>query len=148
MIYGLGSLDYIVLAKVFRLQRYQDFIGEILSSFGVNVTMIVLQLISFILIFLIQFFMIVTVAYLSISLSSTVLQNKKFKGVVSFMLFAVLIVAIEFIASKLPTIGSTSQITSLGRMMIHILPQIGLYLFVMIASFIGSGLLLGKKISL
>ena len=51
----------------------------------------------------------ITIAYLAVSLSSTVLQNKKIKGVVSFILFVALYVLVSYIAYKLPHLGKNVQ---------------------------------------
>ena len=97
---------------------------------------------------LIQFFTMITVAYLAVSLSSTVLQNKKIKGVVSFVLFVVIYVLMSYIAFKLPHLGEGMQATTMLEAIYAYLPQFTLYLVCMIGSYIGSAALLSKKISL
>ena len=97
---------------------------------------------------LIHFFTLITVAYLAVSLSSTVLQNKKIKGVVSFVLFVVIYVLMSYIAFKLPHLGEGMQATTMLEAIYASLPQFTLYLVCMIGSYIGSAALLSKKISL
>ena len=90
----------------------------------------------------------ITIAYLAVSLSSTVLQNKKIKGVVSFILFVVLYVLVSYIAYKLPHLGKNVQVETMLDAMYKNIPQLILYVVCMIGSYIGSATLLSKKISL
>ena len=95
--------------------------------------------------FLINFFTVVVVAYLAITLSATALQNKKFKGLVSFVLFLAIMAALEWGTSLLPT-GEARD--SLVRAMLSAWPRYAAYLGVMVGSFWLSAWLLEHKVSL
>ncbi len=123
-------------------------LNGILGTNGSSLGEIVANLAAFIVVVLIQFFTMITVAYLAVSLSSTVLQNKKIKGVVSFVLFVVIYVLMSYIAFKLPHLGEGMQATTMLEAIYASLPQFTLYLVCMIGSYIGSAALLSKKISL
>lgn len=145
----LGVIDYNLAVNTYELSELVDFTVDIMLSFGYSLPIILLNLLCYIIMFLIEFFFMVTLAYLAISLCSTVLQNKKGKGLVSVILYIILMVAITYIADKIPHIyGSGENIDTMGRLIINQLPQIILYALCMAGSFIGSAALLDKKISL
>lgn len=123
-------------------------LNGILGTNGSSLGEIVANLAAFIVVVLIQFFTMITIAYLAVSLSSTVLQNKKIKGVVSFVLFVALYVLMSYIAYKLPHLGSGMQAGTMLEAIYASLPQLILYVVCMIGSYIGSATLLSKKISL
>lgn len=123
-------------------------LNEILGTTGSSLGAVVANLVGFIVVLLIQFFTMITIAYLAVSLSSTVLQNKKIKGVVSFVLFVVLYVLMSYIAYKLPTLGKGMQAGNMLEAIYAAIPQLILYVVCMIGSYIGSATLLSKKISL
>ena len=100
------------------------------------------------LVFLIQFFMTITLAYLAVSVCSTILQTKKIKGFISFVLFIVFYVILSVIASKIPHLSNPGPDATFMEAMYAMIPQIALYFVVMVASYIGSSVLLEKKISL
>lgn len=123
-------------------------LNDILGTTGSSLGAVVANLVGFIVVLLIQFFTMITIAYLAVSLSSTVLQNKKIKGVVSFVLFVVLYVLISYIAYKLPHLGKGMQAGNMLEAIYATIPQLILYVVCMIGSYIGSATLLSKKISL
>lgn len=144
----LTVVDYSLAAQIYGFESLLDMLKELLSAFGYSMTQILINVLAYVLVMLIEFFMIITVAYFAISLCSTVLQNKKSKGFVSFLLFIVLIVIISIIAAKLPRLYEYSEIDTFLQSLYASLPQLILYVVCMVGSFIGSGLLLDKKISL
>lgn len=123
-------------------------LNGILGTNGSSLGTIIANLAAFIVVVLIQFFTMITIAYLAVSLSSTVLQNKKIKGVVSFVLFIVIYVLMSYVAFKLPHLGAGMQATTMLDAIYASLPQFTLYTICMIGSYIGSAVLLSKKISL
>ncbi len=123
-------------------------LNDILGTTGSSLGAVVANLVGFIVVLLIQFFTMITIAYLAVSLSSTVLQNKKIKGVVSFVLFVVLYVLMSYIAYKLPHLGKGMQAGNMLEAIYANIPQLILYVVCMIGSYIGSATLLSKKISL
>ena len=94
---------------------------------------------------MISFYFVVVLAYFAISLSSTVFQNKKFKWVVSSIIFIALYALIGYISFKLPTIGDP---TTLSEAFLAELPVLAFYLVCIIGGYVGSAVLLEKKISL
>lgn len=144
----LGVVDYSFAAKQYGLDSIIEMIEYLFESSDISLTSVLLNVLVFVIILLIEFFMTITVAYFAISLCSTALQNNKFKGFVSFVLFIVLTIVINIISSKLPTLLDFNEAETFLQLMYSALPQIGLYIVVMIGSFIGSGMLLDKQISL
>ena len=70
-------------------------LDDILGTRGLSIGSVIANVAGFIVVALIQFYTMITIAYLAVSLSSTVLQNKKIKGVVSFILFVALYVLVK-----------------------------------------------------
>ena len=123
-------------------------LDDILGTRGLSIGSVIANVAGFIVVALIQFYTMITIAYLAVSLSSTVLQNKKIKGVVSFILFVALYVLVSYIAYKLPHLGKNVQVETMLDAMYKNIPQLILYVVCMIGSYIGSATLLTKKISL
>ena len=146
---ALGVVDYIAIAEAFNTDSILDMFEELLTVFGYDLTSILLSILGFVIIFLIQFFMTVTMAYFAISLSCTILQNSKAKGFISLIFFVIFYVVISVIASKLPLLDIPSDTGgSLAWELYETLPQIILYTVCMVACYLGSSVLLDKKISL
>lgn len=145
-----GMLDWEIAADVYNFDNLFETVKMLFEAFGSSLTEILLGFAAYVVVILIQFYMVVTLAYFAISLSSTVLQSKKVKGVVSFLLFVVLYVIISFIADKLPTLTPLSGMhtESMLSLLYSDLPMIILYVICMLLCYIGSGALLDKKISL
>lgn len=95
--------------------------------------------------FLINFYTIVMIAYLAITLSATVLQNKKIKGLLSFLIFVAVMVALQWGVSKFPHPNYYSTYT---KAIFSVWPQYLVFLAVIIGSFSLSAWLLNKKVSL
>ncbi len=95
--------------------------------------------------FLINFFTVVVVAYLAITLSATALQNKKLKGLVSFVIFLAVMTALEWGTSLLPDGGVHK---SLADAMLDAWPRYAAYLAAMVGAFWLSAWLLDHKVSL
>jgi hypothetical protein len=85
------------------------------------------------------------VAYLAITLSATALQNRKFKGVVSFVLFVALIVALEWGVAQYPDVEYAD---GLARGLLADWPSYVTFLAAIAGSFALSTYLLEKKVSL
>lgn len=151
MLVLLGMADYSLAAKTYHFDGLVDVLKMMLESIGANTTAIVGGIFIFIVAFLVQFFMTTTLGYLAISLSATVLQNKKIKGFISFVVFCVLLGCVNGIAMCLPNMKNLSEMTqrtSMWDQLVYMLPQLGLYVVVMIICYVTSSMLLEKKISL
>ena len=95
--------------------------------------------------FLINFFTVVVVAYLAITLSATALQNKKLKGLVSFVLFVAIMTALEWGTSLITSSVAPSSVLDA---LLAAWPKYAVYLGVMLGSFALSAWLLDNKVSL
>lgn len=86
LIFLLLTVNYNMLANEYSLNDFTTVFNVMLRTLGTDYTLgtllllVLVQIISM----LVNFFMIVTVAYLAISLSTTILQNSKAKGFLSF----------------------------------------------------------------
>ena len=90
VIFGLLTLDLSLAYSTYdSIDTFYDFLSNILEMGGYSLGGVILRLLAFILVFLIQFFMTITLAYLAVSVCSTILQTKKIKGFISFVLFIV-----------------------------------------------------------
>ena len=149
VIFGLLTLDLSLAYSTYdSIDTFYDFLSNILELGGYSLGGVILRLLAFILVFLIQFFMTITLAYLAVSVCSTILQTKKIKGFISFVLFIVFYVILSVIASKIPHLSNPGPNATFMEAMYAMIPQIALYFVVMVASYIGSSVLLEKKISL
>lgn len=149
VIFGLLTLDLSLAYSTYdSIDTFYDFLSNILEMGGYSLGGVILRLLAFILVFLIQFFMTITLAYLAVSVCSTILQTKKIKGFISFVLFIVFYVILSVIASKIPHLSNPRPNATFMEAMYAMIPQIALYFVVMVASYIGSSVLLEKKISL
>ena len=95
-------------------------LDEILGTRGLSIGSVIANVAGLIAIALIQFYTMITIAYLAVSLSSTVL----------------------------PHLGKNVQVETMLDAMYKNIPQLILYVVCMIGSYIGSATLLSKKISL
>ena len=149
VIFGLLTLALSLAYSTYdSIDAFYDFLSNILEMGGYSLGGKFLRLLAFILVFLIQFFMTITLAYLAVSVCSTILQTKKIKGFISFVLFIVFYVILSVIASKIPHLSNPGPDATFMEAMYAMIPQITLYFVVMVASYIGSSVLLEKKISL
>ncbi|MEA4896689.1 hypothetical protein ACH6CV_12650 [Bacillota bacterium Meth-B3] len=146
---GTAAWDFTLLRRTF---PQIDLGGIMLEQVLKNMSSIDLQTVltviaAMALDFLINFFTVVTIAYLAITLSATVLQNKKFKGFLSFLIFVGLMAALQWGAAQLP--GTVIQPGhSFPDVVLGAWPRYVAYLGAMVGSFALSAWLLEKKVSL
>jgi len=95
---------------------------------------------KFILLLLIGFAIFITTAFVSITISSTVLANKRFKGLVSFAVFIALNLVFAWISNNILATDIWSNS--------YFLISMGINLIFLIATYLGTAWLLEKKISL
>ena len=142
-----GILDLNMLVKFY--DEEVDFIKmfmERLEAMGVDVMEIVYTFTGAIVEFLIVFFMIMSIAYFSITLTATVLQNRKFKGIISVIVFIVLFVITVKIDGLLPVIYESPN--TLLEELISVIPSAVYCILVLLGGMIGTAKLLEKKVSL
>ena len=110
-------------------------LGEIISGFLLTVAQLFLQILSY-----------VGVAYLSITLSATILQCRKGRGLVSFLLF----VGIVFVLSRISGlyVRETFEMSATGFYVQALAPTLLQSVLVLIVSTILSAWLLKKHVSL
>lgn len=110
-------------------------LGEIISGFLLTVAQLFLQILSY-----------VGVAYLSITLSATILQSRKGRGFVSFLLF----VGIVFVLSRISGlyVRETFEMSATGFYVQALAPTLLQSVLVLIVSTILSAWLLKKHVSL
>lgn len=151
LIFLLLTVNYNMLANEYSLNDFTTVFNVMLRTLGTDYTLgtllllVLVQIISM----LVNFFMIVTVAYLAISLSTTILQNSKAKGFLSFFLFIVIIAVVLYLEGLIPEIYDTSKyVLTVGQAAVNQIPIVIVSLVVAVGSFIGSGTLLSKHISL
>jgi hypothetical protein len=146
-IVGLGILDINLVFNTFPdAESFTDFVDIFMESFGIDSAELIISIIVSVIVYLINFFSIVTLAYFSITLSATVLQNKKFKGFVSVIIFLVCTYGIGFISDKLPALNDSPD--TILQAMVSVLPTVLFEVVIMIVCIIGSAQLLDKKVSL
>jgi len=139
-------LDYNIFINQFaEAKNTQDLITQIANSMGYNVNDILIGVFVQFIVLWINLFTSICIAYLAITLSATVFSNKKFRGVISFLIFLLLNYIINTIAGYLPIVEIGSGI--LNELLHPILSYL-LSIVAMIGAFWGSGILLDKKVSL
>ena len=149
LIFLLLTVNYNMLANEYSLNDFTTVFNVMLRTLGTDYTLGTLLVLVQIISMLVNFFMIVTVAYLAISLSTTILQNSKAKGFLSFFLFIVIITVVLYLEGLIPEIYDTSKyVLTVGQAAVNQIPIVIASLVVAVGSFIGSGTLLSKHISL
>lgn len=148
----LFTFDFEVFASEYNFEGFLKAIFELFNEIGgINIARGLLILLAYFISILIQFYMVMTVAYLAMSLSATMLQNKKIKGVVSFVLFTVIYGLVNALSVKIMqafTEGESTANLTAGNALLRVAPSITLYLVVAFLCYIACAKLLEKSISL
>lgn len=150
LIFVLAPIDYAFASKQFGFDSIVDVMKSIFEGLGVNTASVIATLIAMIIVFLIQFFMVTSMAYLAISLSRTVLENKKGKSVLSIVFFFLLYGIVEALALGIHTLFATdtSEDVTVLKSLLQQSPIIALYIVVLVVCYTITCKLLDKKISL
>ena len=127
-------------------ESFTDMLRYILESLEIPVDKILLGALSPLMIFLVYFFAIVSVVYLSITLSATFLQNSKLKGILSVALFLALTYGMGRVENLLPRLYQTPE--NALQAILSVLPAALFNLVVMVICIFVCGKLLEKKVSL
>ncbi|MGI6239014.1 MAG: hypothetical protein ACOYI5_05240 [Christensenellales bacterium] len=143
----IGIWDYALLSKTFpEIELGREIMEQLFFHMGSTELSVVITTIAAIAVeFLISFFTTVVVAYLAITLAATVLQNKKLKGLVSFVIFVAIMAGLEWGKSKLSTPNTSARLLDA---MLRAWPQYAANLCVMVGAFALSARLLDRKVSL
>lgn len=143
----LAMIDMAIVENVFpQTKVFSDFIDAIARSFGSNAGKIWISVGIGIFSMLIESFAIVAIAYMSITLTATIFQNKKWKGLVSVLIFILIMIAVVKLAGLIPDIYTTP--VKWFQAIINVIPLIIYMLVVDSACIFVSGRLLDKKVSL
>lgn len=144
---SFGAWDFQLLAKTFpEVQLGRIMMEQLLNQLANTELATILTTIAAMGIeFLINFFTFVVVAYLAITLSATALQNKRFKGLVTFLIFIAIMVALQWGTSFLPSADNPPSVLDA---LLSTWPKYAVYLCVIAGSFSLSVWLLEKKVSL
>lgn len=125
--------DSISMAKIFT------------AEMGYDVSGLAIYLIIYFIIFWISIFSAIAIAYFAITLSATMLANKKGRGIISVVLFFILNFIISYVTGYFPKL-------EIGSGVINMLFEPSLtYIFhilIIICSIFGNAYLLDKKVSL
>lgn len=132
--------------KYDEIKNFADAFEALMEFFGFKLGELIINGVMIIFEIMVSFYLVVVLAYLAITLSSTVLQNKKFKGVVSFILFGVLYGVLSWIALKIPvTIENPSGYV---EAFVALVPTLMFYIACIVVGFFATGKLLKEKVSL
>ncbi len=103
--FGLMLLDYGMVEEVFELEAIPTLLDMVLSQYHTSVRELLLTGLSWVGMLYLSCIFFVCLCFFSISLSATLLQDKKGKGVISVVIFLVLFLAYTWISNHLPVIG-------------------------------------------
>jgi len=139
-------VDYNIFISQFSdAANAKDVLTAILNNLGYNVNDLLISIMVNFIVLWINLFTSICVAYLAITLSATVFANKRFRGVISFIIFLIINYIINKIAGYLPIVEIG---TGVLNELLHPILSYVLSIVAMIGAFWSSGLLLDKKVSL
>jgi len=139
-------VDYNIFINQFPdIKNMKDILTLLANQNGLNVNDLLISVLVNFIVLWINLFTSICIAYLSITLSATVFSNKRFRGVISFIIFIALNYLINWIAGYLPIVEIG---TGVLKELLHPILSYLLSIIAMIGAFLGSGLLLDKKVSL
>ena len=143
----LAVMDMAIVENVFpETKIFTEFIKVLAQMVGKNAGEIWITVGVWIFSMLIESFAIIAIAYMSITLTATVFQNKKWKGLVSVLIFILVMIAVVKIAELIPDIYETT--VKWSQAVINAIPLIIYIALVAVASIFTSAKLLDKKVSL
>lgn len=144
---GLWLIDWKLLMDMWEQEvSVIEMVFDLVKNFGINVTDIAYGISLFVINFLINFFMAVTLAYLCITLTATVLQNRKIKGLISVIVYIFLFYAVNKIGGLLPVLYESPE--NMQQVVITALPCMVFFLIIIAGAVVGTAQLLDKKVSL
>ncbi|MFV0344337.1 MAG: hypothetical protein ACK5JH_15870 [Anaerocolumna sp.] len=131
----------ILVAKFSSIAQIKELILNMLSQLY-NIEIKYSYIVLFILVMIMSWLNTVTVAFFSITLSTTFLANKRFKGLVSFVIFLFINFIIQFITDKtLKFVDINENLT-----LLLVLQVLYLVCFTVI-TYVGTAWMLDKKVS-
>lgn len=159
---ALTVLDVmLVMAKEHSWSEMLDFLNRVLNMQGVNTSQIALGTLFYLVLIVASLLSFFAVAYFAITLSHTLLRDKKGRTLLAFVVFILLNVIISKVQGLLPnpldqlvlstsvTNGETEMVVKgMSDMIPYFLMYAGLDLAIFLLSAIGCGWMLEKKVSL
>ncbi len=134
----------LVCAKFGKLKDLANLIKEFVEAMtGVEIRLV--EIVYVILMLLITWLVFIAMAMFAITLSATFLANFKFKGIVSVVLFF----AIDWVVGKIAGLMIKTDFLTGEYLVVNTeaWAYIGVYAVVLVLSYIGTALLLDKKVS-
>jgi len=139
-------LDYnIFISQFAEAKNTEDILTQLATSMGYDVSALLISVLVNFIVLWINLFTSICMAYLAITLSATVFANKRFRGVISFIIFLIINYIINKIAGYLPIVEIG---TGVLNELLHPILSYLLSIVAMIGAFLGSAILLDKKVSL
>jgi hypothetical protein len=142
----LVVVDYNIFINQFSdVKNMKEMFEQMLSLQGYKLNDVFASVLVYFIVLWLGIFTWICVAYFAITLSATAFANKKFRGVISFVIFIVIAIVISKLTNSLPKLdlGSGMVNSLLSPLYSYILDIV-----VIICTFIGSSILLEKKVSL
>ncbi len=136
----LIGVKYDGLKSIFDMFKY------VIESIGYSFTELLAMLVTTVLELMVIFYLVVVLAYLAITLSSTVLQDKKFKGFVSAIIFFIIFAICMWIDGILPTL--IDEPVGYFEAFVAILPSYLFFVACIVGGFFATGKILKEKVSL
>lgn len=133
------KINFGILGTKYNMPSVSDMFTQIIVAMGADAESTMFSIFVLFLLVLVEFYMIITMAYFSISLSATILQNKKGKGIISAIIFVLIYILVTIISYIIRP--NDSGIIDVWISMIF-------YFIVVLLCYVGSAYLLDKKISL
>ena len=143
----LGMADWTILARMWNEElSLLQLIISMLPVAGVDTLQILYTLLAIVIQFLVSFFMAVTLAYMSITATATILQNRKGKGIISVVLYVLMIVGINKLGGLLPRLYDSPR--NMSQVILSGLPATMFFLLIIIGAVTATAGLLEKHVSL
>ena len=140
---GIGDL-FLLCAKQRNVEEFLDILKGFIHAFtGVEIRLS--EVIYVILMLLISWLVFVAMAMFSITLSATLLSNWKYKGVVSFIIFCVL----DWCVVKVADLVTPTEFLESEYLVVNseVWAEMGVYAVALALCYVGTSLLLEKKVS-
>lgn len=145
---GLAVLDLGLLGTLVDEQYHIfDLIKMLAEQLGINLSMMMGYSIIRLIYFILSVLSVVTVAYLAITLSATLLYNSRFRGIISVVFFILLMMAVTYINNHIIADDLVVEM-ELYDIFINSIPGIVYNAAVMIGCMFGCSFLIDRQISL
>ena len=143
----LGIVDWRLLGKMWEQEiSVLEMVSEMMSMLGIDMLNVFYSAAAVIVNFLVNFFMAVTLAYMSVTATATVLQNKKIKGLISVVVYIILFIVINKIGALLPRLYEYPE--SFTQVALSGLWRTVFFLIIIIGAVIATARLLERHVSL